>query len=340
MQLSNWLDCPHLRRASAQVPGLSFRGFRGAPDIEKMSTVSHMSWKADGVEWLLAAEETASWLEDKSDHDRHMDLLFAEVEGDVVGYSEVVWDSSVADPKYYGHSVYLLPGWRGKGIAEAMFESNEARIREISAAYPAGGRAYIRVWAYDGPSEWRSVIESSGFFPAWHLLEMAHADLVSVRDCPTPEGLDFGPVRPDEYPKVWALFRECFSDEQWSSPEKWSEKAYREWLASPNFMPALWMVARSGEDVIGVVENYANKDEWAAYGRKVAHSNRVCVRSDWRRKGVTTYLLTQSLKLLRGIGVEEITLDTEVENKSMAMKVYEGVGFTARRTFTFYAKPL
>ncbi len=100
------------------------------------------------------------------------------------------------------------------------------------------------------------------------------------------------------------------------------------------------MVARSGEDVIGVVENYVNEGEWATFGRKVAHSSRVCVRSDWRRKGVSTYLLTRSLKLLRDIGVDEVTLDTEVENKSRAMRVYEGVGFAARRTFTFYAKSL
>ncbi|MDQ1372136.1 MAG: family N-acetyltransferase [Candidatus Thermoplasmatota archaeon] len=340
MSLSDWLECPHLRMISAQVPGLSFRGFRGAADIETMSKVSHLSWKADGVEWMVSPEETASWLEDKSDHDHRLDLLFAEVGGEVVGFCKLVWDSSEEDPKYYGHSAHLLPQWRGMGITKAMFESNEARIQEISSAHPVGGRAYIKLWAYDGPSEWRGIVESSGFSPIWHLLEMVNADLASVRDHQAPEGLDFGPVRSEEYPKVWALFRDCFSHEQWSSPEEWSARAYDEWLQSPNFTPNLWMVARSGEDVIGVVENYVNEGEWATFGRKVAHSNRVCVRSDWRRKGVSTYLLTRSLKLLRDIGVDEVTLDTEVENKSRAMRVYEGVGFAARRTFTFYAKPL
>ena len=46
------------------------------------------------------------------------------------------------------------------------------------------------------------------------------------------------------------------------------------------------------------------------------------------------------MKLLRDMGVDEVTLDTEVENKSRAMRVYEGVGFSTRRTFTFYAKPV
>lgn len=339
MPLSDWLDCIHLRRIPAQVPGLSFRGFRDASDIQKMSQISHLSWKADGVEWLVSAEDTKSWLDDKSDHDHRLDVLFAEVDGEVIGYSELAWDSTDADPKYYGHSVYLLPQWRGKGVTAAMFESNEARIREVSSAYPVNGRNHVRLWAYDGPSEWRDIVESSGFSPIWHLLEMAHRDLDSVRDRPRPEGLDFGPVRPEEYPEVWALFRECFSAEQWSSPERWSDRAYEQWTKSPNFMPSLWAVARSGAEVVGVVENYVNEEECSTYGRKVAHSNRVCVKSGWRRKGVSTYLLTSSLKLLRDIGVEEVTLDTEVENKSMAMRIYEGVGFAPRRTFTFYAKP-
>lgn len=340
MSLSNWLDCAHLKRISAQIPGLSFRGFRDASDIEKMSEVSHLSWKADGVEWVVTVEETESWLEDASDHDHRLDVVFAEVDGAVVGYSEVTWDSSEADPKYYGHSVSLLPQWRGKGIAEAMFESNEDRIREISSVHPVSGRGYIKLWAFDGPSEWRTIVESSGVSPIWHLLEMVHRDLASVRDRPAPEGLDFGPVRPEEYPRIWALFRECFSHEQWSSPEKWSDRAYDEWMHSSKFTPSLWMVARSGEEIVGVVENYVNDDECATCGRRIAHSNRVCVKSDWRRKGISTYLLTRSLNLLRDIGVEEVTLDTEVENKSRAMRVYEGVGFVTRRTFTFYAKPL
>ena len=340
MPLSNWLDCIHLRRISAQVPGLSFRGFRDASDIEKMSEISHLSWKADGVEWLMTVEDTISWLEDKSDHDHRLDILIAEVDGEVAGYSELAWDSSEADPKYYGHSVYVLPRWRGQGLTQAMFESNEARIREIASLRPSKGRDYYKLWAFDGPSEWRALVELSGFSPMWHLLEMVHKDLGSVRDRPEPEDLDFGPVRPEEYPRIWALFRECFSNEQWSSPGKWSDRAYEEWTRSARFTPDLWAVARSGTEIVGVVENYVNEEECATYGRRVAHSNRVCVKVGWRRKGITTYLLTRSLKYLRDMGVEEVTLDTEVENKSMAMRVYEGVGFSTRRTFTFYGKPL
>jgi len=309
-------------------------------DIEEMSRVSHLSWKADGVEWLVSPDETRSWLDDKSDHDHIEDVLLAELDGQIIGFSELSWESSEEDPVYRGHNVHLLPAWRGKGIMEAMFESNEDRLREIDSLHPCRGRTFIRVWAFDGPNDWKSIIESSGYQPIWHLLEMVRTSLDSIDEVPEPEGFDFGPVHPEEYARIWALFRECFSSEQWSSPDRWSDDAYAAWLRSPNFAPGLWKVARAGGEIVGVVENCVSEDECDAYGRKVGHSVKVCVKDGWRRKGLATYLLTSSLKLLRNIGIEEVSLDTEVENTSMAMKVYAGVGFTTRRTFTFYAKPL
>ena len=340
MTLKDRPSCPHLRRAAEEVEGLSFRGLRGPSDAEIMSRVSHLSWKDDGVEWLVSPEDIRSRLEDKSDHDPISDLVFAEIGGDTVGYAEVTWDSSDSDPKYYKHAAHLLPQWRGKGIREAMFRSNEERILEVSSLDRSPSRKYIQVWTFDGPNEWKDLVESWGYPPSWHLLEMVYTDMRLIKDAPTPTGLDLGPARPEDYAGIWALFRECFSREPWSSPDAWGEAEFEEWKASKDFMPALWKIARSGGEVVGVVENYVNEDEHATYGKRVAHSHRVCVKDGWRRKGLATYLLTSSLKLLRDMGVDEVTLDTEVENKSRAMRVYEGVGFSTRRTFTFYAKPV
>jgi mycothiol synthase len=340
MNLSNWLECPHLRRISGQVSGLRFRAMDRPSDIETMSEISHLGWKADGVEWMVSPADIRSWLEDKTDHDHHDDVLLVEHDGGVVGFSELAWKSPDEDPFYFGHSVHLLPAWRGKGIMEAMFESNEARLKEITSALNLPGRSHIKLWAFDGPNDWKTLVESSGYEPIWHLLEMTHSSLDSVKDVPEPRGFDFSPVRPDEHERIWALFRECFAHEPWSSPDNWSQDAYEAWIRSPGFSPALWKVARAGSEIVGAVENCVSEEECAAYGRRVARSVKVCVKDGWRRKGLATYLLVSSLKSLRNMGIEEVSLDTEVENKSRAMKVYEGVGFVTRRTFTFYVRTL
>lgn len=66
MTLNDRASCPHLRRAAEEVEGLSFRGLSGPSDAEIMSRVSHLSWKDDGVEWLVSPEDIRSRLEDKS----------------------------------------------------------------------------------------------------------------------------------------------------------------------------------------------------------------------------------------------------------------------------------
>ena len=340
MSFSNWPDCQHLKQATEDVRGLSFRGPRGPSDAETMSRLSHLSWKADDVEWMVPPEDLRPRLEEGTDREHGSDIVFAEMDGAAIGYAELRWEASDSDQKYYRLDVHLLPQWRGKGIREAMFRSCEERLAEISSFSRSPARKYILVWAFDGQNEWRDILLSAGYLSSWHLLEMVRVDLGAVKDVPAPPGLDLRPARPEDYPGIWSLFRECFAGEQWSSEAQWDEQEFEEWKRSKNFMPALWKIARQGEDVVGVVENYVDEDECRAHGKKVGHSHRVCVREDWRRKGLATYLITHSLNLFRDMGMDEVTLDTEVENKSRAMRVYMGVGFTVRRTFTFFVKPL
>lgn len=332
------MECAHLRRIALAVPRMVFRSLKDRSEVETMSRISHLSWMADGIEWFVPADDMMYSLGDGGT--RGSEVVFAEVEGTVVGYSMISWDSANAGHSFYRHSVHVLPEWRGKGLTTAMFRSNEDRLRVLHRHRGSSVPRGVEVWAVDTPSEWKDLVESSGYKPSWHLLELVHSDLSSVEEAPEPEGLDFGPVRPEEYPLFWSLCRECFSGDSWSTPERWSEQEYGEWVRSDRFVPALWEVARAGRDVVGLVENYMNEAECRSLGRRIAHANMVCVRSDWRRKGVATCLLTKSLKHLRDIGVEEVTLDTGAENVSTAVKVYEGVGFVVRRKYTFYVKPL
>lgn len=340
VSISSWSECPHLKRIAAEVPGLAFRSLRDKSEAEAMSRISYLSWKADGIEWLVSPEDMAFGLGSLDDGRIGTEVVFAEMNGTPIGYSQVGWDPTNAAEAYYVHSVHILPEWRVKGLREAMFMSNEDRVRAIHRLHGSTSGRGVQLWAIDSADEWKGLVESADYRPTWHLLEMVHTDLGSVGDPPVPAGLDFSPVRAEEYRKVWSLCRDCFSGEVWSPPDKWGDDMFREWVGSETFTPSLWKVARSGNEVVGLVENSISEEECRVLGRKVAHANRVCVRDDWRRKGVATYLLTSSLKHLRDNGVEEVTLDTEVENVSMAMRVYASVGFVVRRNFTFYRKPL
>jgi GNAT superfamily N-acetyltransferase len=314
--------------------------FRDDTDFKTMSSISQRSWDADGVEWVNSRDELAHAFACVKDHDPRGDFLFAEVDGQAVGYGSISWDDSPEDPKSYKHSVHLLPEWRGRGIREAMFLWNEHMIADISSRRRHAAEKRIVVWVNDSSNDWKQLVDSSGYTTLWRLLEMAMTDIEHVVPTPLPDGIEVRPVMPGDYQRVWALLRSCFEHMEWSSPGLWTDARCAEWVASPNFMPSLMEVAWSGAEPVGVVESIMSEEVISSIGRRVAHTSRVCVAEQWRRKGIAQALLTGSLVRLRAKGAEEVTLDTEQANRSDAWRVYEKVGFRFRRTFVFYGKPL
>ncbi len=322
------------------VPGLRFRRVGGEEDFKAMSAVGQRSWDADGVEWVVTPEDIAHRFATKKDHDPRDDVLLAEVDGNIIGFSSLEWDTSDEDPKRYRSDVKLLPEWRDNGIREALFRYNEDEIRRIASGHAQFPNRRIAVWANEAPNDWKRIVDSTGYTPLWRLFEMAHTDLTGVKETPLPAGMEVRPPRPEEYAKVWALFRDCFQDEKWSSPANWTEERYREWLSSPRFMPSMIEAAWSGDVLVGAVEATMDEEECASLGKRVGRADKVCVRAGWRGKGIAMALLTRSLVRLRSMGAVEVNLDTEAENRSEAWRVYERAGYRIRRTFQFYEKPV
>jgi GNAT superfamily N-acetyltransferase len=320
------------------VPGLRFRRVGGEEDFKAMSAVGQRSWDADGVEWVVTPEDIAHRFATEKDHDPRDDVLLAEVDGKVIGFSSLEWDTSDEDPKRYRHDVKLLPEWRGKGIREALFQYNETELTRLASEHTQFPRRSISVWANEAPNDWKRIVDSNGYTALWRLLEMAHTDLKGVSETPLPAGIDVRPPRPEEHAKVWALFKECFQDEEWSSSAKWTGEMFEEWHSSPRFMPSMIEAAWSGDLLVGAVESILDEEECASLGKRVGRAEKVCVREDWRGKGIAMALLTRALVRLRSMGAVEVNLDTEAENRSEAWRVYERAGYRVRRTVQFYEK--
>ncbi|UCE80854.1 MAG: GNAT family N-acetyltransferase [Methanobacteriota archaeon] len=325
---------------SPEIEGLEFRDFATDSDFSKMSTINQLSLKADGVVWVESEEDIRARFSAVKDRDPRSDVLFVDIFGTSVGYAQLSWDNEPDKIKAYIHSAYLLPEWRGGGIREALFVHNEKRIEAIASKHDFECKKFFQVWTYDEPNDWKRIVDTMGYTPAWHLLEMAHANLSQVRPSDLPRGITVRPPRNSEYHKLWELYKECFEGEPWFVPYTWSEDAYRNWVASSTFNPELVNVAWEGSDPVGIVEMVISDEEIKRTRSRVAHAWAVCVADRWRRQGVARALLTRGLIQARDLGIDEVLLDTEAENKHSAMKVYESVGFEVRRTFTFHRRSI
>lgn len=322
------------------LPGLRFRTFRDEGDFEIMSTIAQESLEADGVEWVTTADELKEQFSTSDGEASYSDVVFIDVDRTTVGYSRISYADDPEEVKAYRHYVYLLKPWRGKGIEDALFRQNERLLEEISRRHDSPREKYLQLWAFDGPNDWKQLVERNGYVPTWHLLEMRHTDLDNVADHVLPEGLTLRPPRADELRRLWELFVRCFEGEPWFSADIWSDEAFDSWQRSPTLDLDLVQVAWDGAEPVGVVEMRLDDEVMERVGKKLAQAWLVCVDERWRRRGVGSALLSSGLAAVRDRGATEVMLDTEAENKHKAMKLYESVGFGTQRTFTFYRKPI
>jgi ribosomal protein S18 acetylase RimI-like enzyme len=117
------------------------------------------------------------------------------------------------------------------------------------------------------------------------------------------------------------------------------EEDFLAWQDNPTFDPSLWAVAWEGDEVVGTVLNFIDKEYNKNY-RKRGYTENICTRRPWRRKGIARALLTQSIQMFIDMGMEETALGVDTENPSGALKLYQDVGYVEEKRHVTYRKQL
>ena len=68
------------------VPGLAYRRFRGEADYPEIARVANACREVDGIDWTYHVESIAADFRHLVNCDPERDVLFVEVDGEVVGY--------------------------------------------------------------------------------------------------------------------------------------------------------------------------------------------------------------------------------------------------------------
>ena len=147
------------------IPGLTFRGFRGEEDFPHMAEIINTMKVVDETEWAVSAETIARDYQHLVRCDTEKDMLFADVDGEVVGYSRCMWDEELNGDHLYSHFVNLKPDWRGTGIGRAMSDHQQERLREIADEHPAEAPKFFQTWGSDTQTWWKQLVSEDGFEP-------------------------------------------------------------------------------------------------------------------------------------------------------------------------------
>lgn len=336
--------------AMPDVPGLSFRHFRGAMDYPHMLAVIEASKVADQIERVDSLENLTRYYEHLTNCDPARDMVFAEVQEEVVGYARATWwQQTNPDGWVYAHFGFLKPDWRRKGIGRAMLRILQRRLRVIAAEQlgsgerPANLPATFCSWATDTEIGTQALLESEGFTPNRWFYNMVRPDLENIPDLPLPEGIAVRPVDWEAHQRlIFEAETEAFRDHWgYSAP---TEEDYQGWLAEvegdPSIDPALWRVAWQDDQVVGMVRSFINEGENREYQRRRGWTEHISVRRPWRRQGVARALIALSLQALKEKGMTEAALGVDTNNTSGARNLYESMGFRPVKTQINYEKPL
>lgn len=145
------------------VRGLSFRRLTGEADFPYMAAVSEGMRETDHLEFTMSAEDLSREFRFLKDFEPSRDVLIAELDAKVVGWSRVWQNEDSSGVQLYNHFVDLLPEFYGKRIRNVMLRYNERRPREIALKHPKSNPRVFQSTASDTEQDWISVLKKEGY---------------------------------------------------------------------------------------------------------------------------------------------------------------------------------
>lgn len=320
------------------IPGLSFRHFQGKSDYQHIVDVFNVCKKKDGEEYTMTLESIGHHYDHLERCDLSKDMVFIEVDGDVIGYARVGWYPEDSGDRIYYSLGWILPDWRRKGIGTSVLLFCENRLRAIAAKHPQDCNKFFQAEYNDRRLDVEGLLKENGYQETRWFYEMKRPIDAPLPEVSLPAGLEVRPVPEDRYRDVFDAQDEAFRD-HWGHVDA-TETDYQRFLSDPTFDPSLWKVAWDGEEVAGMVLNFLNKEENKEYQRERGYTENISVRRPYRRQGLARYLLVKSIEMFREMGMEETALGVDAQNPNQALNLYEGVGYQVGKKYTTCRKPL
>lgn len=328
------------------IEGLHFRYTCGAEDADPLHAVQYRSVTHDSdndphiFKNLPTCEDIAGWLENAVKEGRAIDWLVAQVGAQVIGYNEIMgWKEAVSDKDItwvYLNVGWVLPEWRGKGLATAMLHHAENEIRRRAAAEHPGEKVEFAANADTYEKQAAALLLHEGYQVAFTRLDlMLEPSFPLPPPTPVPAGIEVRPVQAEDIPLIQASIVEAYRYEN-AVCRGYDPEGTLAGLRNPRHNLSLWQVAWDGTsgagEVAGQVIPVIEKGRGEIF--------EVSVRPIWRRRGLARCLLLRALHDLKQRGIEDIWLCTISEYPTRAKELYQSVGFRIIKESPRYRKPL
>jgi mycothiol synthase len=326
---------------AADISGLVLRPYAGEADIPHVVRIQNAEWAADGTRGHMSADEYVAWWGHANEKfDPARDVRLAELDGQVVAFAQSDWVDTTDGLREYRSSGAVAPEFRRRGIGSVLLADRIAAARALDATYTDVDRPrLLGMWVDERNVGGSTLAERSGYEPARWFFDMERSiagELPQIE--PLPDGLELRPMSADLAWELWTADHEAFRD-HWGGHDD-SETNFRRWRVSPEFDPAMFLVAWDGGEIAGGVLNAIYPAENEALGTRRGWLDSVFTRRAWRRRGLARNLIVRSFHLLRERGMTDAILGVDADNPSGALGLYESVGFAVTERSTAFRRPL
>ena len=245
-------------------------------------------------------------------------LVVVATDGPDLGAGEIGWGASTGESGIAIVDVWVLPGFRGRGVGRALF----GHLVDFARS---SGMTSLRARVLDGDAESLAFATRRGFRVAGRGQEGA-LDL-SHDDPPPPDpvpGIEIKTLaeRPDLDRAAFDLFVRVrpeipvLVDEPESSFEAWRADS----IGDPGFLPGLSLLALDGTRVVGMIETFDNSSGVVFIGM-------TAVDPDYRRRGVARLLKSELSRRAKAAGVVRIETYNDGTNERIRA-LNESLGYS------------
>jgi mycothiol synthase len=220
---------------------------------------------------------------------------------------------------------YVHPELRGLGVGGRLVELAEERARERDALA-------VQNTIVSSDEAAVAVLERRGYRPIRHFYRMAVELGEDVPEPEWPEG-----IRVEVFGESEALaFHEAIEDawqDHWDYSPRPFELFRERIIEGSRYDPALWTVARAGDEIAGgtICEASYYEMGWV---------RSLFVRRPWRRQGLGMALLLNAFRQFHERGERRVGLGVDAESPTGATRLYERAGMHVVEQTTIYRKEL
>ncbi len=221
------------------------------------------------------------------------------------------------------------PQHRKYGLREAAFSWAVMHGRQKLAELQVSGLPrLLRINCRDDLGERIGLYENYNFKPVRYFYKMQRNLDEPIPECKLEDGLVFCNYRPELNPALLLAFNEAFSD-HWGFEPAAEEDLEVFFTSDTAFRPDLtYLVLEpvSGE-IAGFSINFINPQENPQPGSEEGWIAEIGVRPRWRKRGIGSALLCQSMRAFLAAGAHFAGLSVDTENPTGALSIYSRLGF-------------